>query len=599
MQYLNGKRLRQAVDAGWRWLDSNRDHLNAINVFPIADGDTGTNMALTLKAAVTGANSAKSDSLQDVADSIALHSLKGAQGNSGVILSQYFKGVAQYVKSRNKLSLPEVAGVFSAGAESAYGALKEPKEGTILTVIREMAEHLESTKSKFGNMMNMLQSAIDRGRESLRETKSKLKVLSDADVVDAGGQGFVHFIEGICHFIKTGEMPEIRETAVRPEELPVMVAEHSAFRYCSEYLVKGAGFDSDLIKGRLDNLGDSLIVACTRIGSDEYLRIHIHTDSPDSVKVIASSLGALESTKVDDMKAQNTSMRKWRAKFKKQAMKTVRIVTDSTCDLPPETARFHDIEIIPLKVTFGSDVYKDGVDLDNAGFYSKLVESNELPRTSQPSPGDFEEIYERMFGRGDCDNIISIHVSSKLSGTCNSAMKGAEKFGDKILLVDSESASLGLGQLAVLAAERARNGEPPEGIISSLERAKKSQKLFFTLGTIDYLIRGGRVGAARGFVGKLLGLKPLLALENGVIVPYDKARSEEKLLDKIVAVMAKEAGSQGRWAVGHAAAPERAKEIVRILEDRLGANYIMTGEIGPTVGTHAGPGSWGIFYTKG
>ena len=599
MKYLDGKRLRQAVNAGWLWLDNNRDHLNAINVFPVADGDTGTNMALTLKAAVAGANSSKSDSLRDVADSIALHSLKGAQGNSGVILSQYFKGVAESVGSKNRLNLSEVAGLFSAGADSAYGALKEPIEGTILTVIREMAEHLEETNSRFSNLMSMLKSAVDRGWESLSETKSKLKVLADADVVDAGGQGFVHFIEGIHHFIKTGQMPAIKETAVSNDALPEMIAEHSAFQYCSEYLVKGNRFDSGLIKGRLEDLGDSLIVACTSIGEDEYLRIHIHTDIPDMVKEIASSLGTLESTKVEDMKAQNVSMRKWRAKFKKQAKKTIRIVTDSTSDLPAEMARFYDIEVVPLKVMFGSDVYRDGIDISRHQFYEKLAHSAQLPKTSQPSPGDFEQIYEQVFARGDCDNIISIHVSSKLSGTFNSALKGAEKSGNKIMHVDSESVSMGLGIQAIRAAEMARDGTSPRKIIEYLENSKKTQKLFFTLGTMDYLIKGGRVGAAKGFVGKLLGLKPLLSVENGLIVPYDKARSEEKLLEKIISVMSAHVSPNGRWGLGHAAIPERMKEIVEILKERLGAENIVTSEIGPAVGTHTGPGTWGIFYTKG
>ena len=599
MKYLDGKRLRRALNAGWLCLENNREHLNAINVFPVADGDTGTNMALTLKAAVAGANSAKSDSLQDVAESIALHSLRGAQGNSGVILSQYFKGVAEYVGRKERLDINGIAGVFSAGSDSAYGALNDPKEGTILTVIREMAEHLEDTKSHFASLRNLLRSAIDRGKRSVSETKSKLRVLADADVVDAGGEGFVNFIEGIYQFIKTGEMPRIKESQVNPESLPEMVAEHSAFRYCSEYLVKGAGFDSDSIKNRLNDLGDSLIVACTGIGADEYLRIHIHTDTPETIEEIAVSLGTLESTKVDDMKAQNVAMRKWRAKFKKQARKTVRIVTDSTSDLPSELARFYDIEVVPLKVMFGSDVYLDGVDLTKDQFYEKLASFPELPKTSQPSPGDFIDRYKTIFDRGDCDSIISLHVSSKLSGTFNSALRGAEEFGNKILHFDSNSVSMGLGLQAVIAAEMARNGDSPRKIVEYLEKRKVSQKLFFTLGTMEYLIKGGRVGAARGFIGKMLGLKPLLALENGVIVPYDKARSEEKLLERIISVISEDVSPDGRWAVGHAAVPSRMKSIVALLEERFGVNDIHTGEIGPTVGTHTGPGTWGIYYMRG
>jgi len=598
LKYLDGKRLRRAVNAGWLWLDHNRERLNAINVFPVADGDTGTNMALTLKAAVAGANTAKSDSLQDVADSIALHSLRGAQGNSGVILSQYFKGVAEYIKRRDRLNLNEVAGVFAAGASSAYGALKEPREGTILTVIREMAEHLQETKSRFSNMKALLQSAIDRGRQSLMETKTKLKVLADADVVDAGGQGFVHFVEGIHHFIKTGELPTGSDVPTADEIIPREIVEHSAFRYCSEFLVKGRDFDSSDIKNRLDNLGDSLIVASMGISGDQYLRIHIHTDTPEIVRKIAISLGELETGKIDDMKAQNTAMRRWRARFRKQEKKTVRIVTDSTSDIPKDLADFYDIEIVALKVMFGSRIYFDGIDLGKDRFYTMLRESRELPKTSQPSPSDLSQKYENIFGRGDCKSIISIHVSSKLSGTLNSAIKAGEEFKGQVIHFDSGSVSMGLGMLAIAAAEMARNGDSASKIIERLERLKGNQKLYFTLGSIEYLIKGGRVGGARAFLGKLLGLRPILSLEDGEIIPFGKARSEEKLLDKIVRALPSD-DPESRWAVAHAANPSQIDRIVTVLKEKLGASNIITGEIGPTVGTHAGPGSWGIFYTRG
>ena len=127
MQYLDGIRLKRAIRAGYLWLNKNREVLNAINVFPVADGDTGTNMALTLQAAVAGAYSARTNSLRDVADSIALHSLRGARGNSGVILSQYFKGMAEFIGKKERLHIPDIAGVFSAGADSAYKAMSEPR----------------------------------------------------------------------------------------------------------------------------------------------------------------------------------------------------------------------------------------------------------------------------------------------------------------------------------------------------------------------------------------------------------------------------------------------------------------------------------------
>ncbi len=598
MQYLDGKRLQRAVTAGSLWLGRNREGLNAINVFPVADGDTGTNMALTLHAAVAGAKAAKSNSLHDVADSIALHSLRGARGNSGVIMSQYFKGIADFVRQKDRLPLPEVAGVFSAGAESAYMAMTEPKEGTILTVLREIADHLKDAGDRFVDLLQLLESAVDKGKVSLAETKNKLRVLAEADVVDAGAQGFVHFIDGIYRFIKTGEMAGETDQAIPVEDIPEEVAEHSKYRYCSEFLVKGVSFDTVAVKSALAEMGDSLIVAGAAIGKDSYLRIHIHTDNPDLIKEYALKMGVLENTKIEDMKAQNESMRKWRMNFRKSSKKTIRIVTDSTSDLPADIAAFHDIEVVPLNVIYGDRVYRDGIDMDKDAFYKMLIESPEFPKTSQPSPERFAESYRRVFSRGDADTIISIHVSSRLSGTYNSALKASEEFSEKIIHFDTESVSLGLGLMAIKAAEMAKNGRSPKEIIAVLNDLKRNNVLYFTLETVDYLVKGGRIGRARGFVGRILGLKPVLTLVDGEVAPLDKARDDEKILRKILSHLPEHLIG-GKLAVAHAADPAKIDFIKRALGDKFDVDDILVGEIGPTVGAHTGPGTWGLFFMKG
>lgn len=598
MQYLDGIRLKRAIRAGYLRLYSRRELLNAINVFPVADGDTGTNMALTLQAAVAGAYSCKTNSLRDVADSIALHSLRGARGNSGVILSQYFKGIAEFIGKRERLHIPDIAGVFSAGAESAYRAMSEPREGTILTVLREIGEHLHQAREKFKNIHTLLDSAMERGKRSVSETREKLKVLADAGVVDAGAQGFMHFMEGINNFIKTGELSKEIDSTTDIKELPRVVEEHSRFRYCSEFLVKGSSFDIPELKNRLRDLGDSVIVASTGAGEIEYLRIHIHTDNPQKIKGLAKSVGTIENEKIDDMKSQNRLMRLWRAGMKRDITKTVRIVTDSTCDLPKEVADFYDIEIVPLNIIFGADLYKDGVDINRKDFYKMLTESEDFPKTSQPSPEDFSNAYKKVFARGDAESIISLHLSASLSGTYNSALNASEEYGGKVTLIDSRTVSLGLGIMAIAAAEMARDGISPEKITAKLDEMKKSQKLFFTLETVDYLIKGGRVGKARGFLGKILSLKPILTLVDGEVRPLSKARSREKIIEKILSILPRDL-SEGRLAVAHAADPSKVDLIMNALKGRCDLNKILTGEIGPTVGAHCGPGTWGLFYMKG
>lgn len=597
MRYLDGKRLRKAVNAGWLWLNHHRERLNAINVFPVADGDTGTNMSQTLRSAALGANSTKSNSLADVADAVAIYSLRGAQGNSGVILSQYFRGVAEHIGNRKKIYSDELAATFSAGADSAYRSVKEPKEGTILTVLREIAMNAEKTKTRRKSISQMIESAIDHGKRILSSTKYKLKALSDADVVDAGGLGFVHFMEGIQHLINKGEIE--KEWSIEPEEtnIPRRVGKHSRFRFCSEYLIKGRGYDVEAIKQRLESTGDSLIVAGTAFGNDSYLRIHIHTDVPDEVELLARSIGILEKRKVEDMMAQNEAMRTWRARYRRNTARTIRIVTDSTCDLPSDLAAFHDIEIVPLKVAFGDETYRDGIDLDNHSFYEKLSNSRILPRTSQPSPHEFDERYREMLNRGDCGQVLSIHLSSKLSGTFNSASAAAVNH-KYVTCFDSGTVSLGMGLMVIAASEMAREGLELRRILARLELMKQNQGLIFTLGSIEYLIKGGRVGKARGFLGRLLGLRPILILDDGQVHPVTKIRSEEKAVGKMISLLPGNKSGY-RWAVAHAGYPRHIELLKEILRERFGVNDVLAGEVGPTVGTHAGPGTWGIFYMKG
>jgi len=214
-----------------------------------------------------------------VADSIALYSLRGAQGNSGVILSQFFKGVAEYIGDRKRLYVEDIAGTFSAGADSATAQL-----GSLVRALSSRfagdCEHAQETKSRRKSISQMIESAIERGRQTLSNTKYKLKALSDADVVDAGGLGFVNFMEGIYHLIKKGEFEKDESLESIELRLPEKIEKYTRYRYCSEFLVKGWNYDINAIRQSLENSGDSLIVAGTAFGQDSYLRIHIHTDGP-------------------------------------------------------------------------------------------------------------------------------------------------------------------------------------------------------------------------------------------------------------------------------------------------------------------------------
>lgn len=276
-------------------------------------------------------------------------------------------------------------------------------------------------------------------------------------------------------------------------------------------------------------------------------------------------------------------------------MSQIRIVTDSVSDLPPELAAEHGITVVPLQVIFGPDSFRDGIDLGGDSFYEKLTTSEHHPRTSQPSPADFAGLYEELTADGA--TVISIHVSEKMSGTLGSARLARQMLQDRdIHVVDSQSASLGQGLQAVAAAEAVRAGRSVQDILQLLEQAAAATRVYFAVDTLEYLQRNGRIGRAQAMLGSLLSIKPLLQLEAGSVAPLDKVRGKARVMPRLLELVreAVPAGSRARFGLMHAQVPERAAELqAQLVADYPDAEFV-TASIGAVVGTHAGPGTFGI-----
>jgi DegV family protein with EDD domain len=275
----------------------------------------------------------------------------------------------------------------------------------------------------------------------------------------------------------------------------------------------------------------------------------------------------------------------------------IRIVTDSTADIPQEKAQALGITIVPLTVFFGEEAYLDGVELDNAGFYTKLQTSKVSPRTSQPSPAAFQEAYKRLINEG-ADAILSVHVSAKLSGTYQSACTGRDSLPDDmkkipIDIVDSESVSLAMGVAIMHAAEEARQGASLEEIKAHLLDELSRTRILFVLDTLEYLKRGGRVGGAKALLGNLLSVKPILTLKNGIVVPVEQPRTRSKAYARI-AQMLREMEKPEQFTI-----VESDEEVGRQLAQAVKEVYseaIPTYKLGAVVGTYAGPGTAGIAF---
>ena len=271
---------------------------------------------------------------------------------------------------------------------------------------------------------------------------------------------------------------------------------------------------------------------------------------------------------------------------------SIRIVTDSTADLPPELAESLGITVVPLFVNFGDEQLRDGVDISSEQFFHRLPREARTPTTSQPSAGAFREVYQRLAEEGA--DIVSIHVSAKLSGTFASAQQGAaDLVGTEIRVLDSRSVSLALGMAAVTAAETARGGANLDEVIAAAEGQLRRTHMFIVLDTLEYLRRGGRIGRGMEIVGTLLKVKPLAMIRDGEVVSIGRARTKmkafEEVLRRITALRPLE-----QAMVVHATTPEESSYLVDRLHGLEPTAPITDGRIGPVVGVHGGPGVIGI-----
>jgi len=274
------------------------------------------------------------------------------------------------------------------------------------------------------------------------------------------------------------------------------------------------------------------------------------------------------------------------------------IVLDSTADFPEGPSRFPSWRIVPLYVRFGAESYRDYVDIGAADFYARLRTAEQLPTTSQPTPADFLAAYEEL---AEHERVLSLHLSSKLSGTFNSASTAASESGGRVRVVDTGTASAAIAMLALAIQRRLERGTTDEEVDELIARFKREAGLVFTLDTLEYLARGGRIGRAAGWAGQLLHIKPILTLADGEVLPVKRVRGNRKAVQEFANAF--EAGTRDvrglRVGIAHADAPERMAAIVKLVRDvRPQAELELETKLGPVLGTHAGPGTVGLFWLE-
>ena len=306
---ISGQELREMFAAATGWLEKSSAEIDALNVFPVPDGDTGTNMLLTMRSTIEEAYRAPDHSASAVAHAMAQGALMGARGNSGVILSQILRGLAQGLSEKESLNATDLASALQESSAMAYKGMSNPVEGTMLTVIKDIATAVQAEAAgNGGDMIAAMEAAVNAAGESVANTPNLLDVLRQAGVVDAGGQGLHTIFDGALRYLRgeTEQMrfrkPQIIVTDLHATKLPQMIAaDEVPYGYCTEFLIKGEELDTDKIRKKLEKKGESLIV----VGDDSAARIHIHTIEPGDVVSFASGLGTLHQVSIRNMDEQH------------------------------------------------------------------------------------------------------------------------------------------------------------------------------------------------------------------------------------------------------------------------------------------------------
>jgi len=577
IEYIDGIRLYRSITAGLRRVVSRQEYLNKINVFPVPDGDTGTNMAYTLTSIEDGIqNNAYSD-IKKMSMKIADSALDGARGNSGAILAQFFVGFADGIKDVKKLNSAEFSQAIAHAKNYSYDALTKPREGTILSVIGGWSESLETSSKISNDFLSILSTGLIAAQKALDNTPNQLEVLAKAGVLDAGAQGFVDMLSGIQEFIESGSITEA-ELKIIEELEEVATTTNEKFRYCTECIILGENIPRRLLQERLMDLGNSIVLAGTKIKA----KVHIHSDDPHSVFSLCKEYGSIKGEKTDDMIKQQADAH--------SSHSSTAIIVDSGCDLPDELIDNMNIHVIPVRLNFGDTHYVDKVSLTSDEFWKELEKNPMHPQTSQPSPGDFRRQYQ--FLSSHYESAVSIHLPEALSGTYQSALTAARSLSSfPVNILDSFSGSIGTGLIAMRTAEAIIEGKNLDEINIIAKQAIENTQLYVGLNTLDNIVKGGRISPTVKKIANFFKINPYLAFKKEGLKPVGLSFGNKNKSEKFRKFVENKIPQNKKVRVGisHAQMNTFVDDWRKDLIRKFGDDNVIITDVGPALGVHAGP----------
>ncbi|WP_018589790.1 DAK2 domain-containing protein [Terrisporobacter glycolicus] len=494
IQYIDGKRFRDMFVSGANNLQNHKDLVDKLNVFPVPDGDTGTNMSLTISYAIKELSKVENDDITDIGKALSKGSLMGARGNSGVILSQIIRGIAKSIEGKENLNVVDLANALKNGSDTAYKAVIKPIEGTILTVVRESGEYAVKVAKPNMDMIEFLELVAKKANESLNKTPELLKALKEAGVVDSGGKGLVLIYEGMLSSLKGSNIESVEGGTSSNVEVNVeqnISSEDIKFQYCTEFILESDKIDDLAVREMYMKFGDSLAV----VGDEGVIKVHVHTNDPGLAIQEALKYGQLLTIKIENMKLQHENK--------------VLNETAQTKDIPVEEKEYG---FIATSMGEGlAQIFKDfGVD--------HIIEGGQ---TMNPSTEDFMKAIENLHAK----NIIILPNNSNIIMAANQAKELSDK---NIIVIPTKNVAQAFATLVTFDAD-VDVSDNEANMMEALSSVKSGQ--------VTYAVRDTVINDVEVKEGNIIGIAEGKLLSAGDKVDEITTELIEKLVDEDSAII--------------------------------------------------------------
>jgi len=592
MEYLTQKEFKEMTLLSCQKIEEKKEEINKINVFPVPDQDTGTNLAKTLSGIKKAIKGREFKNLSEISQTLLEGALAAAQGNAGVIYTGFLAGFLPQF-NKNPVNAKKLALAFEKGAQKARLSIQNPKEGTILDVIDAASQSLKTGAEKESDIIILFKMAVEKAKEALLATREKMEIFRKANVVDAGGLGFLIILESYLEALEPS-FAKAKEGEEKPSEKIKRFVQVLSHRYEVVSLLENSSLAEEKIKERLKRLGNSIDVV--QIGKK--IKLHIHTDYPEEVRDVIRQFGRISEIRVEDMAKEvvgEESVRKV----------SIGMVTDNVATLLPKILERYQIEMVEAKYEWPEEK-----DLPGENLYQKIREAKKRGlkvtiKTTQANPKSYSDVFEKQLQK--FDKVLCLTITSKLSGCYNSALQAREtlKTPERVFVFDSFTGAAGEALLVLKSIELIQEQREIEEIIQELKNLIPKIHVYVIFEDPKWIESIGRITKSQAnWVRRInkIGLYPLMELKEGKVekggIVFAKSPAEA-LLKKVLRESKKNvrAGKKIRAIINHADNLQEATKLKKMLKEKINVEIPYINLAPPLIGAATGPGTLIVGWT--